>query len=110
MENIRKHRIFKLVKTGKRRNQLVSESTYHATKWFSENLLATEVKKTEVKMNKPAYVGLSILDISKTLMYKFWHDYMKPKYGDNVELCYTDTDSFIMRIKTEVFVKILQMT
>ena len=54
-------------------------------------------------MNKPVYLGLSILDISKTLMYGFWYDYMKPKYGDNVELCYMDTDSFIMCIKTEDF-------
>ena len=62
----------------------------------SENLLAIEMRKTKVKMNKPVYPGLSILDISKTVMYEFWYDYMKPKYGDNVKLCYTDTDSFIM--------------
>ena len=61
------------------------------------------MKKTKVKMNKRVYLGLSILDISKTVMYEFWYDYMKSKYGDNVELCYMDTDSFIMRIKTEVF-------
>ena len=52
-------------------------------------------------MNKPVYLGLSILEISKTLMYEFWYDYMKPKYGDDVKLCYMDTDSFIMHIKTE---------
>ena len=63
------------------------------------------MKKTKVKMNKPIYLGLSILGISKTLMYEFWYDYMKPKYGDNVKLCYVDTDSFIMRIKTEDFYK-----
>ena len=56
-------------------------------------------------MNKPVYIGLSILEISKTLMYEFWHDYMKPKYGDNVKLYYMDTDSFIMCIKTEDFYK-----
>ena len=54
-------------------------------------------------MNKPVYLGLPILEISKTLMYEFWYDYMKPKYGDNVKLCYMDTDSFIMPIKTEDF-------
>ena len=72
MENVRKHRDIKLVTTDKRRNQLVSEPNYH-TKWFSEKLLATEVKKTyeKVKMNKPIYLGLSILEISKTLMYEF---------------------------------------
>ena len=103
MENLKKHRDIKLVTTDTRRNQLVSETNYHTTKWFSENLLAIEMRKAKVKMNKPVYLGLSILDISKTLMYGFWYDYMKPKYGDNVELCYMDTDSFIMRIKTEDF-------
>ena len=55
-------------------------------------------------MNKPIYLGLSILEISKT-MYEFWYDYMKPKYNDNVKLCYMDTDSFIMNIKTNDFYK-----
>ena len=54
-------------------------------------------------MNKPLYLVASILDISKTLMYKFWYDYLKPKYGGRVKLCYTDTDSFIIYIKTEDF-------
>ena len=63
------------------------------------------MKKTKVKMNKPIYLGLPILEISKTLMYEFWYDYMKPKYADNVKLCYMDTDSFIMHIKTEDFYK-----
>ena len=61
------------------------------------------MKKTKVKMNKPIYLGLSILEISKILMYKFWYDYMKPKYGNDVKLCYMDTDSFIMNIKTNDF-------
>ena len=63
------------------------------------------MKKTKVKINKSVYLGLSILEISKTLMYEFWYDYMKPKYADNVKLCYMDTDSFIMHIKTEYFYK-----
>ena len=67
MENVRKHRDIKLVTTDKRRNQLVSEPNYHTTKWFSESLL----KKIKVKMNKPVYLGLSVLEISKTLMYEF---------------------------------------
>ena len=57
----------------------MSEPNYHATKWFSEDLLAIEMKKTKVKMNKPIYLGLSILDISKTLMHEFWYDYIKPE-------------------------------
>ena len=103
MENVRKHKDIKLVTTDKRRNRLVSEPNYHTTKWFSENLLAIEMKKAKVKMKKPIYLGLSILEISKTFMYEFLYDYMKPKYGDNVKLCYMDTDSFIMHIKTEDF-------
>ena len=63
------------------------------------------MKRTKVKMNKPIYLGLSILDISKILMYEFWYDYMKPKFDDNVKLCYMDTDSFIINIKTEDFYK-----
>ena len=87
MENVRKHRNIKLVTTDKRRNQLVSEPNYHTTKCFSEKLLAIEMKKTKVKMNKPIYLGLSILEISKTLMHEFWYDYMKLKYRENVKLC-----------------------
>ena len=71
MENVRKHRDIKLVTADKKRNKLVSEPNYHTTKRFSENLLAIEMKKTKVKMNKPIYLGMSILDISKTLMYEF---------------------------------------
>ena len=63
------------------------------------------MKKTKVKTNKPVYLGLSILEISKILMYEFWYDYMKPKYNDNVRLCYMDTDSFVMHIKTNDFYK-----
>ena len=63
------------------------------------------MKKTIVKMNKPIYLGLSILEISKTLIYEFWYDYMKPKYNDNVKLCYMDMDGFIMNIKTNNFYK-----
>ena len=103
MENARKHIDIKLVTTDKRRNQLVSERNYHATKWFSEKLLAIEMKKIKVKMNNPVYLGLSILEISKTLMYEFWYDYVKPKYQSNAKLCYMDADSFIINIKTEDF-------
>ena len=59
------------------------------------------MKKVKVKMNKPIYLGLSILEISKIIMYEFWCDYMKRKYGDMVKLCYTDTDSLVMNIKTK---------
>ena len=59
------------------------------------------MNKTKVKMNKPVYLGLAILGNSKTLMFELWYDYIKPKYGDNVKLCYIDTNSFIMHIKAE---------
>ena len=105
MENVRKHRDIKLVTTDKRRNQLASEPNYHTTKHFSDNLMAIEMKKTKVKMNKPIYLGISILDISKTFLYEFWYDYIKPKYQDKVKLCYMDIDSFVIHIKTQEFYK-----
>ena len=103
MENVRKHRDIKLVTTDEKRNKLVSEPNYQTIKQFSENLLAIEMKKTKVKMNKPVYLGMSILDISKILMYDFWYDYLKPKYNDKAKLCYMDTDSFVLNIFTEDF-------
>ena len=60
-------------------------------------------------MNTPIYLGQAILDISKTLMYEFWYDYIKPKYEDKVKLCYMDTDSFVMTVETDDFSKILIM-
>ena len=105
MENIRKHRDIKLVTTDKKRSKLVSERNYYTINLISEDLSVIETKKTKVKMNKPIYLGLSILEISKTLMYEFWYDYMKPKYANNVKLCYMDTDSLIMNIRTNDFYK-----
>ena len=105
MQNIRKHRDIKLVTTNKRRSKLVSEPNYHTINYISEDLSIIEMNKTKARMNKPIYLGLSILEISKMLMYEFWYDYMKPKYGDDVKLCYMDTDSFIMNIKTQDFYK-----
>ena len=101
MENVGNHRDIKLVKTDEKRSKLTSEPNYRRTKCFSENLLATEMKKTRVRMNKSLYLGMSILDISKTFMYEFWYDYIKPKYGNRTKLCYMDTDSFIIHIGTE---------
>ena len=105
MENIRKHRDIKLVTTDKKRIKLVSEPNHHTMNYISEDLSVTEMNKTRVKMNKTIYLGLSILVISKILMYEFWCDYMKPKYGNDVKLCYMDADSFIMSIKTNDFYK-----
>ena len=105
MENIRKHRDTKLVTMDKIRSKLASEPNYHTINLISEYLSIIEMKKTKIKMNKPIYLGLSILEISKILMYELWYDYMKPKYNDNVKLCYMDTDSFVMYIKTNDFYK-----
>ena len=105
MENVRKHRDIKLVTTDKKRSKLVSEPNYHTMSYISQDLSIIEMNKTRVKMNKPIYLGLSILDISKMSMYEFCYGYMKPKYGNDVKLCYMDTDSFVMNIKTEDFYK-----
>ena len=92
--------------TDKKGSKLVSEPNYHTMNYISEDLSTIKMRKTKVKMNKPIiYLGLSILEISKILMYKFWYDYMKSKYGKDVKLCYMDTDSFTMNIKTEDFYK-----
>ena len=105
MENVRKHRDIKLVKTDHKRNKLVSEPNYHTMKLISEYLLIIEMKKVKVKMKKPIYLGLSILEIGKIIMYEFWYDYVKNKYRNMAKLRYMDTDSLIMNIKTKDFYK-----
>ena len=90
-----------MVTADKRRNYVVSEPNYHTTQRFSEWLLAIEIKKTKLEMNKQVYLDLSILEISKTLMYEFWFDYIKPKYQSNAKLCYI--------LKLKIFMKILLM-
>ena len=105
MENVRKHRDIKLVKSDKKRNKLVSEPNVHTMKLIDNNLAIIEMRKVNVKMNKPIYLGLSILDISKITMYEFWYDYVKIKYQDKARLCYMDTDSFVVNIKTKDFHK-----
>ena len=103
MGNVGNHRDIKLVTSDKRRKQLDSEPNYHSHKIFSEHVMAIEKKKIKLKIAKPLYLGMPILHIGKTLMYEFWYDYINPKYGDKAKLCYTDTDSFIINIKTEDF-------
>ena len=105
MENVRKHRDIKLVKTDHGRNKLVSESNYHTMKLIYDNLAIIEMKTVKVKMNKPIYLGLCILESRKIIMYEFWYDYVKNKYGNKARLCYTDTDSFVINIKTNDFYK-----
>ena len=69
--------------------------------FVTETLLTIEIKKTEMLMNKPIYLGLSILEFSKIVMYDFWYDYVKPKYGEKAKLCYMDTDSFTAYVKKD---------
>ena len=104
MENVRRHRSTKLVTTERRRNYLLSEANDHTKNFLTKNLLAIlaiEMRKTQILMNKPVYLGLSILDLSKTVMYEFWYDYVTPKYLENAKLCYMDTDSLIVHAETD---------
>ena len=105
MENVRNHRYIKLATNNERRNKLASEPNYHKTTQFSEDFMAIEMKKTVIVMNKPIYLDQAILDISKTLMYEFCYDYIKPKYKEKPQLCYMDADSLIIRIFTKGFYK-----
>ena len=105
MENVSKHRDIKLVKSDKKRNNLLSELNFHTMKLIDNNLAIIEMKKVKVKMSKPIHLGLSILDISKVTMYEFWYDYVKIKYEDKARLCYMDTDSFVVNIKAKDFYK-----
>ena len=103
MENACNHSDIKLVSTSEKLSKYAYEPNFKNIKCFSETLLAAEMRKVIVKMYKPIYLGQTILDISKTLMYDFYCGYLKEKYGDRVKLCYTDTDSFILYILTDDF-------
>ena len=98
---MRKHRDIKLVLTERRKNYLMSESNYHSTKFFTENLLSGKIKMTQILMKKPVYLDLSVLALSKIVTYEIWYDYVKPKYGQKARLCDMDTDSFIVYTKTD---------
>ena len=86
LENVRKNRNIKLVTIERRRNCFVPEPNYHTTKFFTENLLAIEIKKAEILTNKLVCLEFSILELNKILMYDFWYDYEKPKYDEKVKL------------------------
>ena len=109
MENVRKHRDIKLVTTDKRRNQLASEPNYHTTNHFSENLMAIEMKKTKVKMNKPIYLCMSILDISKTLMYDFGMVMLNPSTKTKQNYATWIMAALLFILKLKFFMKTLLM-
>ena len=103
MENVRNRINVKLVTSEKAYNKLVKKPNFKSVNIFHENLIAVHMEKTVVKFNKPIQIGMSILDLSKTLMYEFHYDYVKPKWGNDATLLFTDTDSFCYEIKTEDF-------
>ena len=103
MENIRKHRNIGLVTTEEKYLCTAMKPNFKSGVLFGENLLGCEIGKIKVVMNKPVYLGQAILDLSKIVMYEFHYDYMVPKYGDRLKLCYMDTDSLVYDIKTEDF-------
>ncbi|GFT83707.1 uncharacterized protein TNCV_2826231 [Trichonephila clavipes] len=103
MENIRKRLDIRLCCDTKKVEKLIAKPNFRGRNIFSENLAAIHMNKTKVKFDKPIYVGMSILDLSKHLMYDFHYNVMKPKYGEHIKLLYMDTDSFIYDIKTYDF-------
>ena len=105
MENIRNRVNVKLVNTEQKLRKLVSKPNFKSCKIFSENLVSVHMKKTSLTMIKPVYLGMCILDLSKTIMYDFHYNYIKPKYGDKAKLLFTDTDSLMYEIETEDFYK-----
>ena len=105
MENIRKRVDVRLVTSEEKANKLVSKPNYDRRTIFSKNLVAVHMKKTKVHFTKPIYLGMCILDLSKTLMYDFHYNYMKKNYGEKAKLLFTDTDSLAYEVQTEDFYK-----
>ena len=105
LENIRNRVNVKLVNNIEKARKLIAKPNYKSCKIFSENLISVHMKKTSLLMNKPVYLGACILDLSKTIMYDFHYNYIKPKYGDKAKLLFTDTDSLMYEIETEDFYK-----
>ena len=105
IENIRKRTDIKLATTQKQVEKYIYQPNYVHRTTFSDNLVAIHMARTKLYFNKPVYLGMCILDLSKTLMYEFHYKYIKKKYGDKAELLFTDTDSLMYEIETEDFYK-----
>ena len=103
MENIRNRVNIKLVTDKKKAERLAAKPNFKHCNIFNENLIAIHTKKTFLTFDKPVYLGMSILDLSKTLMFDFHYNYIKKKYGDKAKLLFTDTDSLMYEIRTEDF-------
>ena len=105
MENIRNRVDVRLVTSEKQLRKLVAKPNFKRRIIFNENLVSVHMKRTKLIMDKPVYLGMSILDLSKTIMFEFHYDYIKPKYGDKAKLLFTDTDSLMYEIQTKDFYK-----
>ena len=106
MENIRNRVDVKLVNTKEKLRKLVAKPNLRSPpKIFSENLVSVHMRKTSLTMNKPIYLGMCILELSKIIMYDFHYNYIKSKYADKAKLLFTDTDSLMYEIETEDFYK-----
>ena len=105
MENIRNHRDIKLVNNKEKYLKTVMKPNFKSGTLLGPDLMGCEMGKIKVVMNKPVYLGQAILDLRKIIMYEFHYDYMIPKYGNRIKLCYMDTDSYVYDIKTEDFYK-----
>ena len=105
LENIRNRVDIRLISRNNVAQNVAAKPNYDCCTIFDENLIAVHVKKTKLYVNKPVYLGMSILDRSKSLMYDFHYNYINTKYGDKAKLLFTDTDSLAYEIKTKDFYK-----
>ena len=101
IEDKRKHLDFEIVSDEKRLMNCVNNPSFQHSHIINENLVGVEKQKPKLKLDKPIFIAMSILDLSKQHMYRFYYDVMKPKYGDNIKMVYTDTDSFVFHTKTD---------
>jgi hypothetical protein len=108
LENVRKRIDLKLVKTYEQAKKYIKRPNFTYLKRFSENLCAIHLEKTKVYLNKPIYVGFSVLELSKLHMYKFYYDKLKPKFESGINILYCDTDAFVLHIKTGNLMKDIQ--
>ena len=105
LENIRNGVDIRLISTNDVAQKLAAKQNYDYCTIFDENFMAVHMKKTKLSFNRPVYLGMSILDLSKSLMYDFHYNYIKTKYGDKAKLLFTDTDALTYEIKTKDFLQ-----
>lgn len=113
MENMRARVNIKVKNTWKGRfgvRKLIALPNFKRFNILDEDLVVVHLNKTNIIMDKPVAVGMSVLDLSKVIMYEFFYNHLKPKYGENIRMAYTDTDSFIMEVKTDCFYSDMQQS